>query len=159
MVVTDVYPDTPAARSGLKSGDVIRTFAGVKVDSPRELQLLVERAEVGRPHEMELVRNGKSMTLNFVPELQPGDFEAKAAGGSASESSPSESSGFEALGMELSDLSPAVARQLGVKEQKGVVITAVSPVAWRTVSAGHRHGDYSNQPPAGRNHCRCPEDP
>ncbi|MCC6512097.1 MAG: trypsin-like peptidase domain-containing protein, partial [Pirellulaceae bacterium] len=50
VVVTDVYPDTPADKAGLKSGDVIRTFAGVKVDSPRELQLLVERAEPGRPH-------------------------------------------------------------------------------------------------------------
>ena len=77
VVVTDVYADTPAERSGLKSGDVIRSFAGVKVDSPRELQLLVERAEVGRPHAVELVRSGKSMTINFVPELQPKNFEPR----------------------------------------------------------------------------------
>ncbi len=70
VVITDVYSDTPAERSGLKSGDVIRSFAGVKVDSPRELQLLVERAEIGRPHAVELVRGGKSMTINFVPELR-----------------------------------------------------------------------------------------
>jgi serine protease Do len=77
VVVTDVYPNTPAAKAGLHSGDVIRSFAGVKVDSPRELQLLVERAELGRPHPVELVRDGKSMTVNFVPEEQPESFDAR----------------------------------------------------------------------------------
>lgn len=128
VVVTDVYSDTPAERSGLKSGDVIRSFAGVKVDSPRELQLLVERAEIGRPHAVELVRGGKSTTINFVPELQPKNFEPGKASvrGSDGESS-AESSAFESLGVELSNIDKEVARGLGLKNEKGVVITSVTP--------------------------------
>lgn len=128
VVITDVYADTPAERSGLKSGDVIRSFAGVKVDSPRELQLLVERAEVGRPHAVELVRTGKSMTINFVPELQPKNFEpGKAGARSGSGESSAESSAFESLGVELSNIDKEVARGLGLKDEKGVVVTSVTP--------------------------------
>ncbi|MGN6135161.1 MAG: Do family serine endopeptidase [Aureliella sp.] len=127
VVVTEVYPNTPAAKAGLKSGDVIRSFAGVGVNSPRELQLLVERAEVGRPHGIELVRNGKSMTLNFVPEMQSEDLEAKLGDADSSGHMPAESSSFEALGLELSNLDAAVAEQLGIKGEEGVVITSVTP--------------------------------
>jgi len=126
VVVTDVYPDTPAVKAGLKSGDVIRSFAGVKVDSPRELQLLVERAEIGRPHAMEVVRDGKSMTLSFMPEAQPTDFDARAKQGANSQPSETQESNFEKLGLELSDLDANVARELGLKSAEGVVITAVT---------------------------------
>ncbi len=126
VVVTDVYSDTPAERSGLKSGDVIRSFAGVKVDSPRELQLLVERAEVGRPHAVELVRGGKSMTINFVPELQPKNFEPGKVGSTSSSDNSAESSAFESLGVELSNIDKNVAKGLGLKDDKGVVITSVA---------------------------------
>lgn len=125
VVVTDVYPDTPAAKAGLQSGDVIRSFAGVKVDSPRELQLLVERAEISRPHPVELVRNGKSITLNFVPEYQPDNFEARASSGNSADDS--QSSEIESLGLELSDLDKDVAKQLGLDSTEGVVITEVAP--------------------------------
>ena len=126
VVVTDVYSDTPAERSGLKSGDVIRSFAGVKVDSPRELQLLVERAEVGRPHAVELVRGGKSITINFVPELQPKNFEPGKASVRSGSDNSAESSAFEALGVEMSNIDKEVARGLGLKDEKGVVITSVT---------------------------------
>ncbi len=113
VVVTDVLPNTPAEKSGLKSGDVIRSFAGVKVDSPRELQLLVERAELGRPHPVELIRDGKSMSLNFIPEEQPKDFGEREMVDRGGASSPSASSSFEAIGVELSDLDANVAKGLG----------------------------------------------
>ncbi len=127
VVVTDVYSDTPAERSGLKSGDVIRSFAGVKVDSPRELQLLVERAEIGRPHAVELVRGGKSMTINFVPELQPKNFEPGKVSSRGGGENSAESSAFESLGVELSNIDKDIARGLGLKDDKGVVITSVVP--------------------------------
>ena len=127
VVVTDVFPDTPAARAGLKPGDVIRSFAGVKVDSPRELQLLVERAHIGRPHTIEVIRDGKSTKLNFVPEEQTEELEAKLADGDASGDQPSESSTFESLGLELMELNADVAEQLGVASDEGVVITNVHP--------------------------------
>jgi serine protease Do len=125
VVVTDVYPDTPAAKAGLQAGDVVRSFAGVKVDSPRELQLLVERAELGRPHAMELVRDGKSVNVSFVPEEQPAEFESRAGRQGSAGSGPAAPSSVDALGLEITDLDANVAKQLGVPVDKGVVVTDV----------------------------------
>jgi len=50
---------------------VIVEYAGVAVSSPNELQLLVERSELGKPHVLAVVRDGKRMNLSFTPEEQP----------------------------------------------------------------------------------------
>jgi len=49
VVVTEVFANTPAAKAGLKSGDVITQYAGVPVKSPQELQAAVERSRSAGP--------------------------------------------------------------------------------------------------------------
>jgi serine protease Do len=136
VAVTDVFPNTPAAKADLQSGDVIVEYAGVAVSSPSELQLLVERSELGRPHVLTVVRDGKRMNLQFTPEEQPSEF-----GASGSNSSPSkpESSQIDRLGMEVSALDAKVAEQLGMQGVEGVVITNVrsdSPADRAGLSSG-----------------------
>ena len=74
VVVTETFPNTPASKAGLESGDVIVEYAGIRVDSPSELQVVVERSEIGRPHVLSIVRGGKQMDLKFTPEVQPSEF-------------------------------------------------------------------------------------
>jgi serine protease Do len=138
VAVTDVFPNTPAAKAGLQSGDVIVEYAGVAVSSPSELQLLVERSELGRPHVLTVVRDGKRMNLQFMPEEQPSEF---GAPGSSTGNSPSkpESSQLDKLGMEVSSLDATVAEQLGMQGVEGVVITNVrsdGPAARAGLSSG-----------------------
>ncbi|HUG67192.1 MAG TPA: Do family serine endopeptidase [Pirellulaceae bacterium] len=138
VVVTDVFPDTPAAKAGLQSSDVIVEYAGVPVSSPNELQLVVERSELGRPHVLTVVRDGKRMNLKFIPEEQPNDFGAAKRSDSRSPSKP-ESSRLDELGMEVSSLDAAVAEKLGIQGLEGVVITDVrsgSPAARAGLSSG-----------------------
>ena len=47
VLVTEVKSDSPAAKAGLKPGDIILQFEGKAVSQPRELQSLVERAKIG----------------------------------------------------------------------------------------------------------------
>ena len=47
VLVTEVQPNTPAAKAGLQSGDIILEFAGKPVPSPRELQGMVEEVKAG----------------------------------------------------------------------------------------------------------------
>jgi serine protease Do len=138
VAVTDVFPNTPAAKAGLQSGDVIVEYAGVAVTSPSELQLLVERSELGRPHVLTVVRDGKRMNLQFTPEEQPKEFGATEGARGGSPSKP-ESSQLDKLGMEVSSLDAKVADQLGMKGIEGVVITNVrsgSPADRAGLSSG-----------------------
>jgi serine protease Do len=123
VAVTDVYADTPAAKAGLKSGDVIVQYAGISVTSPQELQLVVERSEIGRPHPLQVLRDGKVTRLEFVPAVLPTEF--GQARRSPKDAPKSESRRLEGLGIEVSALDPDVAEQLGLAGTEGVVITAV----------------------------------
>ena len=62
-LITRVLPDTPAERAGLKRGDVLLSFAGRAVRGVRELQLLVASAPIGREVPVELLRDGRRLTV------------------------------------------------------------------------------------------------
>ena len=122
VLVTEVRPGTPADKAGLKSGDIILKFAGQPVTSPRELQENVEMQKAGSRDALLLLRNGKEMTLNVVCREMPASF-AKA--GAEQPAADHESSHFGKLGLEVENLTPKVAEQLGVKADHGVAITDV----------------------------------
>ncbi len=125
VLVTDVQPDSPAAKAGLKSGDIIVEFAGRPVARPQELQSIVERAPIGSKQQVTVWRDGKRQQLTIAPAVLS-DEKVAALGGPAESPSP-EAAAFDRLGIEVETLTPRVAEQLGVKADKGVVITSVRP--------------------------------
>ena len=119
VVVTQVFPNSPAAEAGLKTGDVIVSFAGHKVHGPRELQNLVERMPKGASEKLQIVRDGKPQTLTVVGREQPADYGVAARSKSNSQAEESDSKPFENLGLEVADLDGEVARKLGLKDAEG----------------------------------------
>jgi len=120
VAVTNVFPDTPAAKSGLKTGDVIVKFGGMSVTAPQELQLAVERSAMGKSLTIDIVRDGKSMELAYQPEAAPSNF-----GASTKSAAKPEGVKLKSLGLEISALSVDVAKQLGMEGQTGIIITSV----------------------------------
>lgn len=134
VVVTDVYPETPAAKAGLESGDVIVRFGEKMVATPQALQLAVERSPIGESRMMEIVRDGKAMKLDYVAEEQPGDFGVRA-----NDEATQSGKRMEGIGLEIAPLDSDVAKQLGMEGTDGVVITSVrdgSPAAEAGLAPG-----------------------
>jgi serine protease Do len=125
VAVTEVFPNSPAAEAGLKPGDVIVKFAGQPTPGPQELQGLVERSKIGQKETLEVLRDGKRITLQIPVQEQPADYgiasRAPARGGSSAQ----ETSRFEKLGIEVAALNKDVANQLGLKSTEGVAIAQV----------------------------------
>jgi serine protease Do len=121
-VVTEVRPDTPAAKAGMQPGDLIEEFDGHAIGSPRDLQSVVERSKVGASHQVTISRHGKQQTLTVSLEAMP-----KSASADSDESSGAAKSEFSALGMDVSELTGEVASHLGLKQATGVVVTSVVP--------------------------------
>ncbi|MCA9190103.1 MAG: Do family serine endopeptidase [Planctomycetales bacterium] len=119
VVVTEVFPDTPAARSGLKTGDVIAKLGATPVTSPQQLQLVVEQSQVGSSIAMNVIRDGKPVQLMFKAEAAPDDF------GGQSGSTIRRGEQSDSMGLEVSELSKEVASQLGMDNVKGVLVTNV----------------------------------
>jgi S1-C subfamily serine protease len=65
--VRTVMPAGPAARAGLRPGDVITAVDGVAVTSPGQLTQLVERSGVGRAMAVRVEREGQALSLTITP--------------------------------------------------------------------------------------------
>jgi serine protease Do len=119
-IVSDVTPDSPASRAGLKSGDVMRQLNGKKILDGRALQVAVSETAPGTAIELGILRNGQPETLH----VKVGEFQ-KAASEEASNAGGEQ---HGRLGLTVSDLSPDVRQQLHVPEQvHGAAIAEVRP--------------------------------
>ena len=70
VLVVRVMPNSPAARAGLRSGDVISKVNNQEIATADELQKLVEASQVGSNLQLHLKRNDQDLTI----AVQPGAF-------------------------------------------------------------------------------------
>lgn len=123
-LVSGVTPGGPGAKSGLKPGDVILTFAQQKVTSMKGLPRLVARAKIGQPADVEILRQGQKKTLKIVVgRMKENDDIARLP---KPDKSSKNDGPTTVLGMGLSKLTASVRDQLGISDDmKGVVVTSV----------------------------------
>ena len=67
-LVTQVESDSPAAKGGVKVGDVIRELDGQKIPDAGELQVEVGQKKPGTTIKLGILRDGKSMTVPVTLE-------------------------------------------------------------------------------------------
>ncbi|MGI8979273.1 MAG: Do family serine endopeptidase [Pirellulaceae bacterium] len=140
-LVTDVFPDSPAAKAGIQQQDVIVEFAGQPIAHSAQLPAIAGRTQIGSKQSVVVLRDGKRVELSLTLREQPANYGVRAEADESSEEAQSDSPSekFDQLGMEVAPLSADVARHLGMKESSGVVITAVqegSPAAKAGLEAG-----------------------
>jgi S1-C subfamily serine protease len=66
--IHDVDPESPAAKSGLREGDIVVEFDGERVRSARQFSRLVEESVPGRSVKLAVTRDGQQQTLDITPE-------------------------------------------------------------------------------------------
>lgn len=123
-VVEEVIPNAPAAKAGLKEGDVILTVNGKVLDSPQSLRRMVATYGVGRKMALGVLRGGKQLNVEVTIETQPSDFFSRRDPRPAEPET--EPVSLEKLGLEVADFTPAEAERLGFNRSfRGAVITKV----------------------------------
>jgi serine protease Do len=66
--IEDVDADSPAAKAGLREGDVVVEFDGERIRSARQFSRLVEETVGGRTVKLGVVRSGQRQTIDVTPE-------------------------------------------------------------------------------------------
>jgi serine protease Do len=131
IVVEQVFANTPAADADVKPSDIIVEYDGKAVANAQELQQAVEKSLVGSKHPLVVLRNGKRVTLQVTAREQPADYGLNRSVMPGKDGSMRDNK----LGIEVANLTAELAEKLGIKADKGVVITGVRPG-----SMAHRSG-------------------
>ncbi|MGH7029752.1 MAG: DegQ family serine endoprotease [Stellaceae bacterium] len=135
-LVASVLPDSPAAKAGVKPGDVIVKAGDHEIGDVHDLPRLVAETPVGSKLPLTLMRNGKSQTVVADIGEMPAKEEASAEGSTGQPSDGTAS----VLGMQLSPLNPQLRSELKIGEDvNGVVVLRVadnSPVSALGIQAG-----------------------
>ena len=124
-LVGDVVENSPAEKAGLKRGDVILEYDGKKIGEPSSLRNMVANTSPGEEHQMKVLRDNKTLTV----QLTIGELPADAQEGIAA-------ADYENVmkGITVQDITPDIAQKLKIPDRiKGVII---SDVAEDSISAG-----------------------
>jgi serine protease Do len=120
-IVTTVEPNSPAAKAGLQTGDVILRFDGKDIRSASDLPRLVASTKPGSQAALEIWRDGASRTVNATVSEAPTASEAGAR--EASPPTRQAQRGASRLGIAVSELPPQGRRALGI--DYGLVVEGV----------------------------------
>jgi S1-C subfamily serine protease len=71
VLVAEVVPGSPAARAGLRSGDVVSQVNGEAISTGQEIQQAVDANGLDRDLRLDINRNGNAQTLSLRPEPLP----------------------------------------------------------------------------------------
>jgi len=138
-VIERVEDDSPAAKAGLKAGDVVVEFDGERVRSTRQFVRLVQETPLGRPVQAVVMRDGQRVTLSVEPREGKGfrykemdDWMARAPKPPVPPPPPGSFDvlpqiegmfGTGRLGVAVEELSPQLAEYFGTKD--GVLVKSV----------------------------------
>ncbi|HEY7459208.1 MAG TPA: DegQ family serine endoprotease [Xanthobacteraceae bacterium] len=139
-LIAGVTDDGPAAKSGMKSGDVIVKFDGQQIREMRDLPRAVAGTAVGKTVEVVVNRKGKEETLSVTLGRLEDSEKPKQASAKGPTTDQQKSVTRRLLGLELSTLTDDMRKRFKVRENvKGVLIVSIeknSPLSEQRVQPG-----------------------
>lgn len=123
-LVAEVTPGGPAARAGIHKGDLIIGYDGKPVPDSRTLPRIVAETAIGRSVPVEIIRNGRHLTLPVASVLLKDKSVRKLP---VQRRSPAEAR-HSRLGLSLARIDPATRSRFHLAwNVHGVVVTHVDP--------------------------------
>ncbi|MEE9240105.1 MAG: PDZ domain-containing protein, partial [bacterium] len=132
VLVASLVEGGPAAKAGIKRGDLILSLNGTKIKIPRELSRKAAQLSPGDKATLKILRKGKPKTITLEVGKMPD--QTLMAG------LPSREKMTKKLGIQGQNLTPELARQIGSRSTHGVVIVGVKPGS-PAAKASLRRGD------------------
>ncbi|KQN19554.1 protease [Sphingomonas sp. Leaf33] len=132
-LIARVEPGEAADKAGIRQGDVVLKVAGQDVTPDQTLSFLVANQAPGTRIPIDLIRDGKRMTVTATVGTRPPEDQLATAGDDNDDDGlpggndqGNQTSAAASLGAQVVPLTPQIARQLGLEATvRGVVIVQV----------------------------------
>jgi serine protease Do len=125
VLVGTVTPNGPAAKGGVKSGDVIVAIDGKPIKDGDQLVADISARRVGSTVQLGLLRNGSNQTVS-VGIADRAKLFADNGNAASDDSTPAEAdAGDTKLGIKVEAVPAQLASKIGIKG--GVIVTSVRP--------------------------------
>jgi serine protease Do len=131
VLVTQVFPDDPAEKGGIKPKDIILEVNGHKVKNSRELSRMIAESDVGKEIKILIFREGKEITFDIKLAKREDKRLASARG---------QMEGKYEFGVHVTELTPEMAQRFNIPAKEGVVVVGVEPEG-KGAKAGIMAGD------------------
>jgi Do/DeqQ family serine protease len=146
IAITGVEPNSPGAKAGLQTGDVITAVNGNPVDEPGQLRIVVAGMAPGSVAHLKVFRSGNYKEVNVTLAEFPKKL---LAGGTDqdNDNGPNLGEGEKGAmkGVSVQALSPDLRQQLQLNDNvKGVVVTEIDPDS-PAAREGLQQGDVITQ--------------
>lgn len=138
VIVVEAIKDGPADKSGIKSGDIIRTFNVKEIDSVQSLLKFVGEAKVDQEVQVGVLRDGKETAISIVMGQRPAE-EALAQNEGAESAAPESAVSTKWRGLTVVDITDEISQRYRIQKEQGILITEVdqnSPSADAGLQAG-----------------------
>lgn len=133
-LISSVNEGTPAAKAGLKSGDIVTAVGDNVVKTPKDLSRFVADLAPGDKESLSVWRNGKAKNVEVTIGGNDEGVQKASASDTGEVQGPS-------IGVGLANLTPEAREQLNLgKDATGAVVASVSPDK-SAAEAGIREGD------------------
>jgi serine protease Do len=131
-LVAQVEPDSPAAKAGLKPGDLITSVDGKTIGNPRDLALDIAAVKPGDEAKVAVLEDGQTKTVSVKVATLPSEEQMANANAQGQQ---------EGVGLALAPISPEMRSQLDLPEHmKGAAVVEVKPGS-PADQAGIQQGD------------------
>jgi len=141
-LLSGTTPGGPAARAGLRAGDVVTRVNGTAVTPDTTLSYLVSNVRPGQAAKLDYIRNGRPATANVTVDARPSEQQLAVLNGNGPDAFPmgddsddgeattSTAPASNSLGLAVQPLTPAIARAINVDSTaQGLVVAQVDPAS------------------------------
>jgi serine protease Do len=115
-LINQVFEGSPAEKAGLKAGDIVMEIDGTKVKNSQDVVKEVLKKKVGQDIRIKIIREGQPMEIPITAAQMPADPRERKTG---------EPEKKEWFGLGVREVTPEIAKQLGLAKAEGVVIERV----------------------------------
>ncbi len=112
LVISSVNNESPAARAGLKSGDLLLSVGKLQMTTQGDWDEVVNYARAGRALPIKVIRGSREIPLVVVPEEIPTRMAPHKV---------------DKYGLDVAEITPAVASYLGLSDRSGVIVLGSEP--------------------------------